>query len=66
MNISDDAHKLREMIEKAIEDHKLTRSEYDEILHLALEDGHIDLHEQALLQQLQEMIANKSVSLSKE
>ena len=59
--ISPQAERLREMIEKAIEDHEITRDEYDQIIHLATEDGIIDRHEQALLVQLQDMIADKSV-----
>ncbi|MBN1599331.1 MAG: hypothetical protein JW894_13640 [Bacteroidales bacterium] len=59
------ANKLKELIVKAIEDHELSRAEHEEILNLALEDGHIDNHEQALLVQLQEMIANKTIRLVK-
>ena len=61
MKYSESAEKLRKMIEKAIDDHKITRDEMDTILHIASEDGHIDPHEQALLNQLQEMIENKTV-----
>jgi tellurite resistance protein len=61
MAYSESAQKLRIMIEKAIEDQKITREEMDSIIHIATEDGHIDSHEQALLNQLQEMIENKSV-----
>ena len=61
MKYSESAGKLRQMIEKAIDDHKITRDEMDTILHIATEDGHIDPHEQALLNQLQEMIENKTV-----
>ena len=61
MKYSESAGKLRIMIEKAIDDHKITRAEMDTILHIASEDGHIDPHEQALLNQLQEMIENKTV-----
>lgn len=60
---SNSANKLREMIEKAIEDHLITRAEYDSIMHIALEDGHIDKQEQALLNQLQEMIEDRSVKI---
>ena len=49
------------MIEKAIDDQKITRAEMDAILNIVTEDGHIDPHEQALLNQLQEMIENRSV-----
>ncbi len=61
MALSKSADKLRHMIEKAIEDHKITRDEYDQIIHLATEDGHIDSQEQALLSVLQDMIENKLV-----
>jgi len=61
--MSKSGHKLRELIEKAIEDHLITRKEYDSIIALATEDGHIDKHEQALLNQLQEMIEFKEVKI---
>ena len=61
MKISKSAHELKEIIIKAIEDHKITREEYDMIIHFATEDGFIDKHEQILLQQLHDMIENKSV-----
>ena len=60
---SHSAQKLRDMIEKAIDDHKLTRAEYDMILNIATEDGFIDRDEQVLLTQLQDMIENKFVKL---
>ncbi len=59
--LSDSSIRLREMIEKAIEDHVITREEYDKIIHIATEDGHIDRHEQALLSELQQMIEDKMV-----
>lgn len=63
MAYSKSADRLKEMIEKAIEDHKVTRAEMDTILAIATEDSHIDRHEQALLHQLQEMIENKTVKV---
>ncbi|MCY1722429.1 hypothetical protein OU798_18920 [Prolixibacteraceae bacterium Z1-6] len=59
--VSESSIRLREMIEKAIEDHKITRAEYDQILNIATEDGYIDRHEQALLRELQQMIEDKHV-----
>ncbi len=59
--VSESSIRLREAIEKAIEDHKITREEYDKILNIATEDGYIDSHERALLQQLQQMIEDKEV-----
>ena len=61
MKLSSSADKLRKLIEKAIEDQKITRKEYDKILQMAYEDGHVDSQEQALLAQLQDMIENKMV-----
>lgn len=61
MKISESAGKLRKIIEKAIEDEKITRAEMDNIQRLVTEDGYIDPHERALLNQLQEMIENKTV-----
>jgi hypothetical protein len=52
------------MIEKAIEDHKITRTEMDTILAIGSEDGHIDRYEQSLLTQLQELIENKTVKIT--
>jgi tellurite resistance protein len=59
--VSDSSMRLREMIEKAIEDHEITREEYDQIIHIATEDGHIDRQEQALLSELQQMIEDRMV-----
>lgn len=62
--ISDSSLRLREMIEKAIEDHVITHEEYDKIIHIATEDGVIDRHEQALLRQLQQMIEEREVKFA--
>lgn len=66
MAFSESAHRLKEMINKAIEDHKITRDEYDQIIHIATEDGHIDPQERALLAQLQDMIEDRSVRFTAE
>ena len=52
---------LREMIEQAIEDEKITAAEYDRIIHQAHADGIVDAEEKALLANLHEMIANGTV-----
>jgi hypothetical protein len=61
MKSSSSARKLADVIHAAIEDHVITTTEYEEILHVANEDGIIDPEERALLSQLQEMIADKTV-----
>ena len=63
MSYSKSADRLKAMIEKAIEDHQITRAEMDTIMAIATEDSHIDPQEQALLNQLQEMIENKLVKI---
>lgn len=64
MVTSESAARLKEMIIKAIDDHVITRDEYDQILHIVSEDGIIDSQERALLSQLQDMIENKSVKFA--
>lgn len=61
MPLSESADKLRKMINKAIDDEKITRAEMNAIIALATEDGHIDSQERALLNQLQTMIEDKVV-----
>lgn len=56
MAVSSSATKLKEMINKAIEDHEVTVSEYEKILCLASADNVVDAQEKALLQSLQSMI----------
>ncbi len=61
MPLNESANKLRKMINKAIEDEKISHAEMDAIIAMANEDGHIDSQERALLNQLQTMIENKDV-----
>ena len=61
MPLSKSADRLRAMIEKAIDDHQITRNEMDMIIAIASEDGYIDPQEQALLNLLQQMIENGDV-----
>jgi len=61
MVLSSSAEKLRKMIDKAIEDHEITVTEYEKILHLASEDNKIDAQERALLQNLQNLIESGTV-----
>jgi hypothetical protein len=63
MKVSSSAQNLRQMIEKAIEDHTITRAEYEAIIHHVLEDAHVDPQERALIKELQDMIDDKTVRL---
>ncbi|MCX7636126.1 MAG: hypothetical protein N2Z74_10335 [Syntrophales bacterium] len=60
--LSKDAEKLKAMINKAIEDHQITTTEYEKILAIANADLVIDPQERRLLAQLQEMIASGVVT----
>lgn len=61
MTVGKSGRKLAELIKHAIDDGKLTTAEYEQILHMADEDGHIDAHEKSLLRQLNNMIADGTV-----
>lgn len=52
---------LTMLINKAMEDGKVTNKEYDEIIALVNADSVIDTQERRLLNQLQEMIESKAV-----
>jgi len=53
--------KLEEIIKKAIEDHVITNAEYEEIFETIHADGVVDAHERALMQELKDLIADKSI-----
>ncbi len=61
MGLSKSGEKLRLLIHQAIEDGKITAEEYDAIIELSHEDGHVDHQEKALLKELQQLIENKTV-----
>lgn len=65
MAISESGERLRKAIIKAIDDHIITPEEYDEIIEISMEDGHIDAQERALLSQLQQMIEHKEVKFAR-
>ena len=61
--ISESSETIREMIDKAIEKHEITKAEYDKILHLATDDSHIDPQERVLLSNLNELIYSKDIKI---
>jgi MFS superfamily sulfate permease-like transporter len=65
MSLSREANSLRKLIENAINDQQITRDEYEQIVHMATEDGYIDPQERELLRQLREMIEDKTIKLVK-
>jgi hypothetical protein len=59
--LSSEAVRLKAMIDKAIEDHRITTTEYEKILALANADMKIDPQERQLLAQLQELLTSGAV-----
>ncbi len=59
------ADELKKAIQKAIDDHKVTSNEFDEIMKIAEADGRIDTEERALLKELHSMLIDKIVSWEK-
>jgi tellurite resistance protein len=60
---TESSQRLRQTIEKAIEDLELTQAEFDEIIKVATEDGIIDKDEHALLDELLNLIESQQVKL---
>ena len=65
MLVTKSGKKLASVNEKAIEDSVITMAEYEEILSVASQDGVMDAHEKALLKELNDMIANKTIKFGK-
>jgi len=57
----DSGKRISDIIKHAIEDGVITTSEYEKILAIADEDHHIDAQERSQLQELQELLANKTI-----
>jgi hypothetical protein len=54
--------KLAQLIKKAINDLEITTSEYQQIIEQVNADGYVDAGEQRMLQELQTLIANGTIS----
>ena len=65
MFVTKGGQKLSQVIEKAIKDSVITMAEYEEIMSVASKDGVIDAHEEALLRELNALIANKTIKFGK-
>lgn len=61
MAVTESNERLRSLIDQVIEDGIITHAEYDSILHIVTEDGHIDGQERAMIRQLQELIEDKTI-----
>lgn len=57
---------LRELIDNAIRDERITAAEYDRIIQQANADGVIDAEERVLLATLQSMLADGTVKRVRE
>jgi len=58
---SESGARLVERIKQAIADCEVSTTEYNDIMKIANEDHHIDPQEEALLSQLQSLIANGTI-----
>ena len=65
MTVTKKGQKLADVIKEAIEDSVITMAEYEEINSVASEDGILDNNEKALLRELNDMIANKTITFGK-
>jgi len=59
--LTESGRNLEETIKRAISDHVITNSEYEEILQLLHADGVTDTHERILMQELHSLIADGTV-----
>ncbi len=66
MAVSESNKRLRELIDHVIADGVITHAEYDRIMHIVTEDGHIDNQERAMIRQIQEMIEDKTLKFKAE
>ncbi len=57
----DSGKRIADMIKKAMDDHKITTTEYEQIMMIADEDGVIDAQERRQLAELQNMIENGTI-----
>jgi hypothetical protein len=65
MVVTKSGAKLADIIKRAIEDSVITMAEYEEIFSVASEDGAIDMHERALLRELNALIQDRIVVIKK-
>ena len=63
MAINSAAHRINEIVKEAITKHEITHSEYERVLSLADEDGHIDPMERAAIANLRDLIEDKTIRL---
>jgi hypothetical protein len=61
MLLSMSARRIADKIKEALEQQVITSSQYEAILNIANEDGHIDRHEMAVLSQLHRIIVDGSL-----
>ncbi len=54
--------KLAQLVKKAMSDLEITHSEYQQIMDQVYADGQVDAGEQKILQELQAMVANGTIS----
>ena len=65
MKVSKSAVKLRKAVDKAIANEMITMEEYDAIVAIATDDGHVDNHEAAILKEFNQLINSRDIKFKK-
>ena len=63
MAIHSSAQRINEIVKEAIAKHEITHREYEQILSIADEDGHIDPMERAAIANLRDLIDDRTVRI---
>lgn len=63
MAIKSSSQRINDIIKEAIAKHQITPGEYETILSIADEDGHIDAMERAAISNLRDLIDDKTVRI---
>ena len=64
--VSDSSQKMRKILDRAIQEHEITRDDYDRFLTIASADGHFDTQERVLLANLNDLIYDRTIKIVSE
>lgn len=63
--ISESATRIRVIVDEAVKEGEISHNDYDKIIEITGEDGHVDVHEQAILTELHQMLHDKELKFKK-
>lgn len=64
--VSDSSQKMRKILVRAIQEHEITRDDYDRFLTITSADGHFDTQERVLLGNLNDLIYDRTIKIVSE